>query len=186
MQDFSWMPTVSPAEVAALLGGPRTTGMDIQGWRSAHEAIERGFPSSCLYFLLANSESLHDDLIECYRRFRADYSGAREFDALRRFSPHESGQFWAIAEGIVLATKLLGNRIAANNWLISVIDEEDGYAWMPLDVVRTVPGWRMFLNALDAERYRGGRSCNGPLAARVTNPPTQADTRGGFVTDPRF
>jgi uncharacterized protein (DUF2384 family) len=154
--DFDGLPSVSPAEVAELLGGPRTIGMDINGWRSAHEAIERGFPSGTLYFLLTNSERIHDDLIECYRRFRVDYSGARDFDARRRFTPHESGQLWAIAEGIAVATKVLGNRTIADNWLITVVDEEDGYAWIPLDVVRTTPGQRMFLNALAAERIVEG------------------------------
>jgi putative toxin-antitoxin system antitoxin component (TIGR02293 family) len=106
------------AEVAGLLGAPRTLRKVPRNPLEAHEMLLRGLPAKALTHLVQNFVSLHWD--EAFAK--AVGMSLRTYQrhtvaTAKQLNPEQSGRTWKLAEILAKATAVFGSKEEAEKWL---------------------------------------------------------------------
>lgn len=147
-------PPVTPAfdNVVEILGGQKVLKRKLRTQLDAHELLLRGLPSAVLTHMVDNLVILHDPAslakavgvsLRTLQRRKASPS--------RLLNQEQSGRTWKFAEVVARATKLLGSRTEAEQWLDRPAIGLDQRR--PIDLLSTPAGVEIVETYLDRLTY---------------------------------
>ena len=148
---------VDPAEttlaiLAALLGGRKVLGRDLDTRLDAHEMLLRGLPAAAFDALVGNLVVI-DRSASFYRALGMSlrtHQRHRESPA-KALSPDQSGRAWKFAEILARAIRAFGSQAEAEAWLDRPAIGLDQHR--PLDLLATPAGQELVEDYLSRLEY---------------------------------
>jgi putative toxin-antitoxin system antitoxin component (TIGR02293 family) len=105
------------SDAAGLLGGAALLKRSIRTRLDVHEVLERGIPSSAFNHLIAHVKTLDPAAVRKAVGLSVRTVQRRNQTPQKPLSPEQSGRAWKFAEVLAMATEVLGNQEAAEQWL---------------------------------------------------------------------
>lgn len=126
------------AQVTRRLGGPLIWKKTPATMLEVHQAIERGFPSKTLKFVVSNTKTIPPEKL--FRIFSISRRTVQRHGTMpdQPLNKEQSGRLWKFAEILNTASRVFGGEEAAEGWLNSpalALEQR-----LPMDLLTTQAG----------------------------------------------